>query len=72
MSKKDLKDAKFYVSVNYDDDSEFGFDVIMSGPDYKVKANLMMVTRGVLMASNASTAYCYNDEGFEVCAYRRS
>lgn len=72
MTKKVFKDAKFWIEVRYSDDTEFGFDVIMSGPDYDVIAHLMMITRGTLMASSATTAYCYNAEGFEVCAYRRS
>lgn len=62
---------KFYIEVNYDDETNFGFDVEIEGADHEVIAHLMMITRGTLVASSAYTAYCYNQEGFEVCAYRR-
>lgn len=62
---------RFWIDVEYSDGSEWGFYVEMDGKGWHIVANLMMVTRGALMASNASTATCYDMEGFVVCAYRR-
>ena len=61
----------FYILVIYDDNSEFGFDVKIGGKSHEVLANIQMITRGTLMASNAKYAYAYKDDGFEACAYRR-
>lgn len=70
MSKQVLK-GKFYVEIRYNDGSEFGFDVIIEGSESAIVANLMMITRGTLMASSGCYAVCYRDDGFEVCAYSR-
>ena len=61
----------YYVEISYPDDSEFHFDVTIEGEYCNVAASLMMITRGTLLASSGCRAYCYNDEGFEVCAYVR-
>lgn len=60
---------KFFVEVVYNDESSFSFEVHMEGKDSDVLANLMMITRGTLMASSASKATAYNFEGFDVCSY---
>lgn len=66
-----MKEREFFVSLVYADDSEMNFSVKVSGSDADVHATLLMITRGTLMASCASRAYCYNDEGFDVCSYVR-
>lgn len=60
---------RFFIELTYSDGSEFGFDVEIDGSPSDVAAHLMMITRGTLMASMASRAICYNDEGFDVCSY---
>lgn len=60
---------KFFVEVEYNDESSFSFEVHIEGRDVDVKANLMMITRGTLMASLGSKATAYNFEGFPICSY---
>lgn len=59
----------FTVFVTYEDDSEFNFVVTFEEDETGVSALLMMITRGVLMASTAKKAVCYDDKGFDVCSY---
>lgn len=66
-----MKTKKFYVELVYNDDSETHFDVILEGSDHEIKATLMMITRGTLMASSAARATAYNDQGFDICAYQK-
>lgn len=63
---------EFTITVTYPDDSEFSFIVKVEGPDHEIMAELSMITRGVLRASSAKTAVCYNNQGFDVCAYTQS
>lgn len=57
------------IFIEYNDESEFHFDVTIEGTESEITANLMMITRGTLMASNGRKATCYNDDGFEICSY---
>ena len=59
----------FTVFVTYEDDSEFNFVVTSDEDETVVSALLMMITRGVLMASTAKKAVCYDDQGFDICSY---
>ena len=59
----------FTVFVTYKDDSEFHFVVTFEEDETGVSAILEMITRGVLMASIAKKAVCYDDQGFDVCSY---
>lgn len=59
----------FTVFVSYEDNSEFNFVVTSEEDETGVSALLMMISRGVLMASTAKKAVCYDDQGFEVCSY---
>lgn len=61
----------FNVNVIYSDDSEFWFKVELEGKEHEIMASLMMITRGVLMASDASKSVAYNEDGFDVCSYTR-
>lgn len=63
--------TKFFISVEYSDDSEFSFNVEVDGTDSLIHAILMMITRGTLMASGAFKASCYDEKGCNVCAYYR-
>lgn len=62
---------KFYVELVYNDGSERHFDVILEGKEHEIMADLMMITRGTLMASIAVRATAYNDQGFDVVSYRQ-
>lgn len=64
-------EQKFYVELVYNDESEMHFDVLLEGNEHEIKATLMMITRGTLMASSAVRATAYNDQGFDVCAYQK-
>lgn len=64
-------EKRFFVEVEYNDESSFSFDVIIEGSDSDVLANMMMITRGTLMASSASKATAYNYEGFPICSYTK-
>ena len=59
------------IIIEYNDDSEFSFDVTIEGTDSQITASLMMITRGTLMASSGKRATCYNDDGFEICSYTK-
>lgn len=65
------KTYNFYVECIYNDGSDFHFEVKLEGIPSEVKAELMMITRGTLMASSASKAIAYNDQGFDECAYTK-
>ena len=60
---------EYFIEVVYDDESEFNFTVKIEGERHEVVAHLMQITRGTLMASSAKRAVCYNEDGFDVCAY---
>lgn len=66
----DLK-LTYTVFIQYEDSSNFSFEVTIEGNANKIYGELLMITRGTLMASNAEYAVAYNDEGFDVCSYRR-
>lgn len=59
----------FFVEVIYADDSSFSFNVEMEGTGNEVNAQLMMITRGTLMASGAVRSTAYREDGFDVCSY---
>ena len=61
----------FFVEITYNDDSTMNFDVTIEGKEHEIRATLMMVTRGTLMASGGHRATAYNDQGFDVCSYVR-
>lgn len=61
--------AKFTVFMVYHDDSEFNFEVTLEGSERVIRAELMMIVRGTLMASGACKATAYNEEGFDVVSY---
>lgn len=66
----DSKLEKVFVEVEYSDDSSFSFDIILhSEKECSQMAEVMMVTRGVKMASSAYKATAYNSEGFPICSY---
>lgn len=62
---------KIFVEVEYDDKTSFNFNVEIEGRESSFLASLMMITRGTLMASNASCATAYREDGFPICSYRK-
>ncbi len=60
---------KFTVEMTYNDETEIHFTVEIDGTDNQIYGQLMMITRGTLMASGAQRATAYNEEGFDVCNY---
>lgn len=60
---------RFFIEVIYDDNSQFDFHVELEGEEHEWHATLNMITRGTLMASIATKATAYNEEGFEVVSY---
>lgn len=71
MKNKDSMQHSFYVEGVYSDGSEFGFTVLIDGPDHSVMATLMQITRGLIYTTSIRRATCYNSEGFYVCSYVR-
>lgn len=70
--KSDMEKAIDYnatIFIEYEDGSGFNFDVSISGTENEIVAELMMITRGTLMSSNADKATCYKPDGFELCSY---
>lgn len=64
-----MEKFKFYVEIEYKDESSFHFDVEFDSDDRNVLGSLMMITRGTLMASLAYKATAYDQDSFEVCSY---
>lgn len=62
---------KFFVEIVYNDKSSFHFSVELKGTDSEVMANLMMITRGTLLASSAHRAIAYTEDCNIVCSYIR-
>lgn len=69
IKKWNMEKIRFYVEIEYDDDSSFHFNVEFDDDDRNVLASLMMITRGTLMASSAYRAIAYDMDGFDVCSY---
>lgn len=63
---------KVMVEISYDDGTSFTFDVIPhEEAEHRIMATIMQVTRGTLMAANATYATAYNYEGFPIVQYRK-
>ena len=69
MNKNEEMKVKVTIIVEYNDKSEFTFDVTMEGKEHEVVAHLLMITRGTLIASSAKKATCYKSDGFVLCSY---
>lgn len=65
---KEMKETMTIV-IEYSDKTEFTFDVTIQGKEHEIVGELMMITRGTLIASNAVKATCYRNDGFELCSY---
>lgn len=66
------EEKKVFVEITYKDDSTFSFDVIShSEEESAILAEIMMITRGTLMASIGVKATAYNYEGFPLCSYTK-
>ena len=62
---------KFFVEIEYDDETSFNFNVEIEGRESSIIGSLMMITRGTLQASSASSATAYDEESFPVCSYKQ-
>ena len=74
METKKIKveNPRVYVEIEYNDGSSFSFDVIShSEGETAIIGEIMMITRGTLMAASAQQATAYNYEGFPICSYRK-
>lgn len=61
---------KVMVEISYDDNTKFTFDLILhTEKEYEIMATISQVTRGTLMAANATHATVYNYEGFPIVRY---
>lgn len=58
-----------FIAIQYEDESEFHFNVEVDGKVNQKLAIIQMITRGTLMASNGVKAVAYNEEGFDICSY---
>lgn len=66
----EISNSKVFIEVEYNDGTSFSFDVILHDDNSNhLVAEIMMITRGTLMASNASKATAYNHESFPICSY---
>ena len=71
-NKIKVENPKVFVEIEYNDGTSFSFDVILhSERESALNAEIMMITRGTLMASSAQRATAYNYEGFPICSYRK-
>lgn len=61
--------TKAYIEIVYSDGTEFGFNVELTSDEPGTSAEIMMITRGTLMASNGMRATAYDDQGFDICSY---
>ncbi len=59
----------FTVKLAWEHDSDTSFKVNLEGKDYEILSTIMWITRGTLMASNATRATAYNEDGFEAVSY---
>lgn len=65
-----VTNSKVFVEIEYNDNTIFTFDVISHAESASAyMAEIMMITRGTLMASSAYKATAYNKEGFPICSY---
>lgn len=58
-----------YIEIEYEDGTEFHFNVEVEGKESEKLAIILMITRGTLMASCGVKAAAYNEEGFDICSF---
>lgn len=69
MSK--TNETKVHFSFEYRDGTEWNFEGIFEGTENEILAQILMITRGTLMASSGNKGTAYNPEGFEICSYQK-
>lgn len=62
---------KATVFLTYRDDSEVCFEFSCDESTTHALATLLMVCRGLLMASMGKRVVAYNEEGFDICSYEK-
>lgn len=63
------QESKVFLELEYRDGSTISFDVIPHSGRGHETADILMLTRGLLMASMGNKVTAYNSEGFEICSY---
>lgn len=57
------------IEIEYSDETSFTFDVTIEGTENQAYGEILMITRGTLMASSAQKATAYKNDGFPICSY---
>lgn len=65
------QESKVFLELEYRDGSTISFDVFPHSEGSHATADILMLTRGLLMASMGYRVTAYNSEGFEICAYTK-
>lgn len=63
------QDSKVFLELEYSDGSSISFDVFPHYDGPHATADILMLSRGLLMASIGCKVTAYNSEGFEICSY---
>ena len=61
---------KFTLELEWLDQSSTFAEISVDGEPHQYNAVLMWICRGALMASGCYQSVIWNEEGFEICAYR--
>ena len=63
------QESKVFLELEYKDGSSISFDVFPHSEGSHATADVLMLSRGLLMASMGCKVTAYNCEGFEICSY---
>lgn len=63
------QESKVFLELEYRDGSTISFDVFPHSEGSHATADVLMLSRGLLMASMGNKVTAYNCEGFEICSY---
>lgn len=63
------QESKVFLELEYNDGSTISFDVFPHSDGAHAVADVLMLSRGLLMASMGNKVTAYNSEGFEICSY---
>lgn len=65
------QESKVFLELEYPDGSSISFDVYPHSDGVHATAEILMLTRGLLMASMGNRVTAYDSEGFEICSYNK-
>lgn len=63
------QESKVFIELEYQDGSTISFDVFPHYEGPHATADILMLSRGLLMASMGDKVTAWNSEGFEICSY---